>query len=567
MSYIVFARKYRPKDFEEITGQSHITTTLKNAITHDRVAHAYLFAGPRGVGKTTTARILAKALNCEKGPTTKPCNKCASCLEIASGSSLDIFEIDGASNNGIDQIRSLRENAKFTPVKGRFKIYIIDEVHMLSGEAFNALLKTLEEPPPHVKFILATTHAHKVPPTVLSRCQRFDFRRIPTKEILESLHAIAKKESLSINENALRLIAKYGEGSMRDSQVMLDQIVSFTQGSVSEKDVAGILGIVDNEVLFAISEAVSGKDSKSALNIVGDLTDGGKDLMQVVLGLIEHFRNIAVAKVSKDPGSLIDSAADEIKRYCESAGNFTIEQILYIIYTLSNTIDFMRKTSLARIPFEAALVKLTQNSGVVPMADIIKRIEALEGGMLPSAPAQAVAAVTKTPDKLEPVKTFTEPIPAPPVPSQKSSDQAPQTSNLNEILSSWAKVINYIKAKKMSIAHYLQEGSPISLDGGVITIGFAGEHKFHKETLESNDNRKLIEQAVKETLGLDVKIALAVSGADVKKYKGDNGYIADPEDGDNMKDPSGEESDPIVKKAIEMFGGKRISESNKGRAH
>ncbi|MCI0482817.1 MAG: DNA polymerase III subunit gamma/tau, partial [Candidatus Dadabacteria bacterium] len=277
MSYVVFARKYRPRDFDEIIGQSHITTTLKNAIARDRVAHAYLFAGPRGVGKTTTARILAKALNCEKGPTPKPCNKCSSCLEITSGSSLDILEIDGASNTGVDDIRSLRENARFTPAKGGFKVYIIDEVHMLSDSAFNALLKTLEEPPPHVKFIFATTHAHKVPPTILSRCQRFDFRRIPAKEILDNLKRIVKEEKISVSEDALGLIAKYGDGSMRDSQVILDQFVSFAQGKVGAEEVVKVLGIVDDEVLFALSAAISGKDPGAALDAVDRLVNEGKD--------------------------------------------------------------------------------------------------------------------------------------------------------------------------------------------------------------------------------------------------------------------------------------------------
>ncbi|MDD5437493.1 MAG: DNA polymerase III subunit gamma/tau, partial [Candidatus Omnitrophica bacterium] len=219
MSYIAFARKYRPQTFDDIIGQSHVTTTLKNAISQDRVAHAYLFAGPRGVGKTTAARILAKALNCEKGPTTKPCNTCASCKEITQGSSLDILEIDGASNRGIDEIRNLRDNVKFAPAKGKFKVYIIDEVHMLTPEAFNALLKTLEEPPKHVKFIFATTQAHKVPPTILSRCQRFDFRRIGSAQIVENLKKIVGAEALEINDEALGLIARYSDGGMRDAQV------------------------------------------------------------------------------------------------------------------------------------------------------------------------------------------------------------------------------------------------------------------------------------------------------------------------------------------------------------
>ena len=286
MSYIVFARKYRPQAFEEVVGQSHITTTLENAIAQDRVAHAYIFAGPRGVGKTTTARIFAKALNCEKGPTADPCNKCPSCLEITQGSSLDILEIDGASNRGIDEIRNLRENVKFSPSKGRFKVYIIDEVHMLTSEAFNALLKTLEEPPKHVKFIFATTQAHKVPPTILSRCQRFDFRRISIKDIVDSLKAIAKKEDLKVDDDVLILMAKHSDGSMRDAQVVLDQISSFADGRISLEDASKILGAVSDDILFSLAESIKSKDSLKALKIIDDLANEGKDVAQIVLYLI-----------------------------------------------------------------------------------------------------------------------------------------------------------------------------------------------------------------------------------------------------------------------------------------
>jgi DNA polymerase-3 subunit gamma/tau len=554
MAYIVFARKYRPKNFEEITGQSHITTTLKNAIEQSRVAHAYLFAGPRGVGKTTTARILAKALNCEKGPTPKPCNKCASCQEITSGSSLDIMEIDGASNRGIDEIRSLRENAKFTPSKGAFKIYIIDEVHMLSNEAFNALLKTLEEPPPHVKFIFATTHAHKVPPTILSRCQRFDFRRIPTKDILANLKKITKEEKLSIDDDALSMIAKYGDGSMRDAQVILDQIASFTKEKVDASDVTKILGVVDDEVLFTLSGAIHNKDPKAALSIIDGLVNSGKDVMQAVVGLIEHFRNISITKVAKELDSLIDAGKDKIERYREESAKFTIEEMLYIIYTLSNAIDFMRKTDMARIPFEAALVKLTLSGGIVPIADIMKRVEALEGKVI--VPEVRIENARPDPDSKteDPVSRF--------VPRQ--------SAGLDEILSSWLKVISYIKAKKISIASYLQEGDPIALEGSTLTIGFAKEFQFHKEVLESFENKKTIEAAIKDMLGLELRVLLVVTGPVTATGRLASEGAQSANDSVSGNETAGEaaieETDPIVKKALEMFGGKLAGTSGRGRA-
>ena len=546
MSYIAFARKYRPQTFDDIIGQSHVTTTLKNAISQDRVAHAYLFAGPRGVGKTTAARILAKALNCEKGPSPKPCNNCASCKEITQGSSLDILEIDGASNRGIDEIRNLRDNVKFAPTRGRFKVYIIDEVHMLTPEAFNALLKTLEEPPQHVKFIFATTQAHKVPPTILSRCQRFDFRRIATKEIAGNLNEIVREEGLTIDGEAIGLIARYSDGGMRDAQVMLDQMTSFAKGKVAAKDVTKILGMVEEEALFELSGAIRDKNAVKALEMLDRLINEGKDVTQIVLGLIEHFRNISITKISKDIDNLIDAGADKIKHYRDEAGRFTIEDILYIIYTLSNTIDFIKKSSLSRVPLEAALVKLTLSHPAVPLNEVIKRIEKLEksGRQQPAEePRESIREV---------------PLPIAPASAAKSAD-------LDEVSSSWSAIISHITPKKISVASYLREGYPVSLEDKKLSIGFPKELQFHKEVLESQDNKSLIEAAIKAVLGREFKVAfiLVEPVKDPNRqtgYSGEEGSEVLPEDGDAAK----KEVDPIVKTALEIFGGD-IADSASGR--
>jgi len=548
MSYIVFARKYRPQGFDEIIGQSHITTILKNAISQDRVAHAYLFTGPRGVGKTTTARIFAKALNCEKGPTIKPCNTCTACQEITKATSLDILEIDGASNRGIDEIRNLRENVKFSPSKGKFKIYIIDEVHMLTPEAFNALLKTLEEPPPHVKFIFATTQPHKVPSTILSRCQRFDFRRIATRDILGNLKQIAKEENIGIKDEALGLIAKYSDGSLRDAQVTLDQIASFSSGKVGEDDVTRMLGLVDDEILFGLSGAIGKKDAHLALKIIDRISNEGKDIVQVVLAMIEHFRNIAIIKVASDAGPLIDAGSDKIEAYRQESQKFTVEEILYVIYTMSNTIDFIRKTSLARIPLEAAVVKLARRDSIVGLAQMAGKVEAL---------GKETPRLQKTEYREQSTENR----------AQKTENAPPaKPGNLDEIADSWTAVVNYVKSRKISVGSYLQEGYPVNIDAKSICIGFPKECQFHKEVLESAENKRLIEDAIKGVLNLGLKVVLTVSEDVAIKGRGQNGGTEDAAGAAELADAAGEpkkEVDPIIKSALEIFGGAVAGEPQK----
>lgn len=571
MTYIAFARKYRPQTFDDIIGQSHVTTTLKNAISQDRVAHAYLFAGPRGVGKTTAARILAKALNCEKGPSAKPCNKCAVCAEIVSGSSLDVLEIDGASNRGIDEIRTLRENVKFAPTKGKFKIYIIDEVHMLTGEAFNALLKTLEEPPQHVKFIFATTQAHKVPPTILSRCQRFDFRRIASKEVVASLKNIAKAEGLDIDDEALGMIAKYSDGGMRDAQVMLDQITSSSSKKVKAADVAKMLGTVEDDALFGLSGAIKTKDAVKALGIVDSLVNEGKDVAQTVLGLIEHFRNIAVAKVAADSSDLIDAGGEKIQRYKEEAEGFTVEEILYSIYTLSNAVDFIRKASLSRVPLEAALIKLTINRPIVPLDEIAGRVEALEklgvsaksaapieiassAGVRPQPPRNDGEKWGQSPPQVQ-QRFGDSPHFSPPAKAPEKPAGGGKLINIEDIHSEWLKIINYIMPKKISIASYLQEGYPVGVGDKTLSIGFSKELQFHKEVLDSPENRAMIEEAIKEVLGAEFKVTLILTEPVNLPKRRTNGSISHASDDPDEIEPLGGEVDPIVKSAMEIFGG------------
>ncbi len=584
MAYVVFARKYRPQAFDEVVGQEHITTTLKNAIALDRVAHAYLFAGPRGIGKTTTARIFAKALNCELGPTPAPCNRCTHCLEITRGSHLDILEIDAASNRGIDEVRSVRENVKFSPSRARFKIYIIDEVHMLTTEAFNALLKTLEEPPPHVKFIFATTQPQRVPLTILSRCQRFDFRRISNAGIIESLKEISKKEALSVDDEALALIAAHADGSMRDAEVMLDQIASFTQGKVSGDDVTKMLGGVDADILFRLVDAIASKDASSALQIVDELIRNGKDPVQLLTNLVEHLRNVLVARVAKSAPSLADSSSDTVARLIRAGEPFSVEEILYSLYALSGAIDLAKKTSLTRIPLEIALVKLCERSHIVSLDEILKRLKGLEGTLAtrPSPPVTprraeegpASAALRAAPPAELPnedpagppakaaVGPAEEPATGPPVTHAEGRDKS-----LGEILRSWQAVLNNINAKKISVASYLQEGTLHAVENGTIVISFPKACRFHKESLEANgENKALIEESISEVLTSAYRVRFLVleDGSDdapsppreprsgMNNVNRNNGPR--PEGGKASK-----KIDPAIEYAIDIFDGQLLS--------
>jgi len=327
MTYIVLARRYRPQQFSDIIGQEHVSQTLSNTIETGRIAHSFIFAGPRGVGKTTTARILAKALNCEKGPIVNPCNECSNCKSITIGNSLDVLEIDGASNRGIDEIRNLRENIRFTPSQGKYRIYIIDEVHMLTKEAFNALLKTLEEPPQHALFIFATTEIHRVPATILSRCQRFDFKRIPTKTIIEHLQNICESEKIKIETDALLAIAKKADGSMRDSQSILDQIISYTGDNITSEQVTGALGLISQDIFFELSDNITEGDLKELLLLCKKVISEGYDLGEFLVGFEEHLRNILITKTLGNV-DLIEVSEQYKEKYLQDSTKFKENDLL-----------------------------------------------------------------------------------------------------------------------------------------------------------------------------------------------------------------------------------------------
>jgi len=357
MSYLVYARKYRPTSFEQVIGQKAVVQTLKNAIRNNRLAHGYIFSGMRGVGKTTVARLLAKSLNCEQGPTPEPCLKCESCVDIQEGRSVDVLEIDGASNRGIDEVRALKEGIQYKPLYSRYKVIIIDEFHMLTKEAFNALLKTLEEPPPNTIFILATTELHKVPSTIVSRCQTFEFRKISLNEITAHLKEIIQKENISISNYGIRLIAESAEGSLRDAQSLLDQSVAFAGEKVSDEDLKEILGTISRELLFEIAETILKKKPEQAFDLVEKIVNKGYDLRFFHSELIKHFRDLLLVssvKDTKDLLSLDDSETEKIRKQIE---NISSDEVLHCLNALQNGEQGLRYSSHPRIYFEVLIVK------------------------------------------------------------------------------------------------------------------------------------------------------------------------------------------------------------------
>jgi DNA polymerase-3 subunit gamma/tau len=384
-NFVVTARKWRPLKFSDVVGQEHITRTLKNSIKSNRIHHAFLFSGPRGVGKTTTARILARALNCLDPDDAEPCNECKSCLPILNGRSYDIIEIDGASNNSVEDIRKLRENVKYPPVAGKYKMYIIDEVHMLSNSAFNALLKTLEEPPPHLIFVFATTEAHKVPATIISRCQRFDFRRMEIDDIISRLRFIAEKEDIRLDDESLMTIAKKADGSMRDAQSIFDQVVAFCGDDVKYSDMADALHLIDRDFYFRISSGVHNGDFGEMFSVSRDVSAKGYDTGECLAGLLEHFRNLLTIKVTGSTG-LIESSEDFLKQYENESNKFGKSDLLRYMNIISRTEQSLRFAPQPAIRFESCLLELASMESTVEISELIKELRGLkEGGQGSSA--------------------------------------------------------------------------------------------------------------------------------------------------------------------------------------
>ncbi len=484
MSYLVLARKWRPQTFSDLIGQEHVSQTLKNAIESGRVAHAFLFTGARGVGKTSAARILAKALNCEGGPTPEPCNACPACSEITAGTSVDVFEIDGASNTGVDDIRDLRDTVKYLPARCRFKIFIIDEVHMLSTNAFNALLKTLEEPPPHIKFIFATTEPHKLPITILSRCQRFDFKRIALAVIAKHLRHIVAQEKVSITDTGLTMIARKGDGSMRDALSVLDQVLAFCGEQVRDEEVVTLLGVVDRRLLLEASLAVFARDCRAALDIVKRVDSFGYNMRQFCQELIDHFRNMTIIKAVGPAADIPDLSEAELKEIREQAAPAELADLQRHMAILLNAESEMAHATFPRLILEMALLKMATLVPAVPVNEILARLKALEGkgesGMIASPPpswakppaGREASPVSPVMPKAAQVKPVAATTPRPQSPEKPDSQAAPTIDDDGGAADPWEAFVAFVRGKKPMLASFLEHGHPIRVSATLLEIGF-----------------------------------------------------------------------------------------------
>jgi DNA polymerase-3 subunit gamma/tau len=545
VAYLSLYRKYRPQTFAEVVGQDHVTTTLANAVTEQRLSHAYLFTGPRGTGKTSTARILAKALNCENGPTSTPCNACGHCLAITAGSSVDVIEIDAASHGGVDDVRDLRERVVFAPAAARTKVYIVDECHMLSTAGWNAFLKTVEEPPSHVLFVFATTEPHKVLETILSRTQRFDFKRVGAGALAEHVRELGRREGLEFAPGAVDLIVRAGDGSVRDALSVLDQVVAFTGPAVSLEGVTRVLGAAPDEPLLAAAGFIAAGDVAGLCRLVQRLADAGQDLRQFARDAVEHLRALFLLQVAPD-GDLVDGSAERLERLRDVAGRLGRVELLRAIELLGEAQAQMRRGN-TRLPLEVALVKAALPEACGDPAALAARLERLErrmgavGTPIPSGapPPQASASL---PGQVSPSPTILEPAPgndcaghadvapaadpgpgaesppaAEPRPSVELPHRQPEPAarlDLELVLASWPAVLEATKTRTRRLHALLGEGSPVELSADTVTLEFPTSYRYHAEYCGTEQSQTTLGEVFTEIFGERLRVRCTVAGGD-----------------------------------------------------
>jgi DNA polymerase-3 subunit gamma/tau len=547
VSYEVFARKYRPQTFDDLVGQAHVSRTLKNAVAQNRLAHAYLFVGPRGIGKTSTARILAKSLNCVKGPTVTPCGVCDNCREIAAGNSLDVIEIDGASNNSVEDVRQLRENVRYVPAKGRYKIYLIDEVHMLSPAAFNALLKTLEEPPEHVKFIFATTEPQKVLPTILSRCQRFDLHRIPATLIAKHLQFIAGKEKISLEPAAAHAIARGAEGGLRDAESMLDQLVAFCGEKISETDVLDVFGFTSKQTVIDLTGRILRGETPDAIDLLHQQSDAGKDMMRLMSDLIAYLRDLLVFKAKPD-ALKEDVEADVQTSLAAHAELVTTHRLLELIDQFAAAEGRMKWAPNKKLHFEVAIIKAIQCLGQATLDEVIEKLGELRDGGGRQPPDASVRSVAAGVDRAS-EDSRAEKAAVSDSAHNTSAPRIAETSlDANEL---WQKVLARIPAQKAFVRNSAAGAHVLGIEGRNFELGFGPGDKAMMDILGTQANRKFLETLLHEITGADWSVKLTVK-EELPSKRTVTSQDSRPE---NFKE------DPLIQEAIGLFNAQIVQES------
>jgi len=559
VSYQVFARKYRPQTFDDLVGQAHVTRTLKNAVEQNRLAHAYLFVGPRGIGKTSTARILAKALNCVNGPTITPCGVCDSCKEITAGNSLDVLEIDGASNNGVEQVRELRDNVRYAPSKGHFKIYIIDEVHMLTSAAFNALLKTLEEPPPHVKFIFATTEPQKVLPTILSRCQRFDLHRIPANLIAKHLQFIADKEKITLDPAAAHAIAKGADGGLRDAESMLDQLVAFCGEKIAEPDVLNVFGFTSEQTVSNFTGKILRGETPEALELLHAEAENGKDMMKLMSDLISYLRDLLVCKVK--PDALVDDLNPELQKSLEAqAAIIETDRLLELIDQFAAAEGRMKWAPNKRLHFEVAVIKAIQTLSQVTLNEVIENLAALRDGKSPAPrpeerssarPAAPPPPKAEAPRVAEQAQAYQ--------PKSPGEDRAVSPAVEPQIVDHeavWQKAIEQIRVRRPLIRGWVQSARALGIEGRFFLLGFPPEQKMAMESVASPRTRDFLEALLRKISGQDWKIKFTLKEGLPVTTVAEPAPALDESPARKQGDSQAMfKDDPLIREALEIFKG------------
>jgi DNA polymerase-3 subunit gamma/tau len=561
VNYEVFARKYRPQTFDDLVGQAHVSRTLKNAVAQNRLAHAYLFVGPRGVGKTSTARILAKSLNCINGPTITPCGVCDNCREIAGGNSLDVIEIDGASNNSVEDVRQLRENVRYAPAKGRYKIYLIDEVHMLSSAAFNALLKTLEEPPEHVKFIFATTEPQKVLATILSRCQRFDLHRIPANLIAQHLQFIAKKEKITLQPAAAHAIARGAEGGLRDAESMLDQLVAFCGEKIAESDVLNVFGFTSEQTVSDLTGRILRGETPEAIDLLHEQSEAGKDMMRFMSDLIAYLRDLLVFKAK--PDALNEDVDPDVQKSLGAhAELISIDRLLELIDQFAGAEGRMKWAPNKKLHFEVAIIKAIQSLGQATLDEVIEKLGELRDGRTRPEPARRgegapptrpVAASAPSAVALAKTDDRGETKPSPPIAgviapgySKTRVEENATTVDSEKI---WQAVLAKIPVQKGFVRNSASAAHVLGIEGRNFKLGFAPGDKAAMDILGTQANRKFVETLLHELSEKDWTLKLAVSEE-----------LASRKAALTEDSPQDFKDEPLIQEAIELFNARVTQE-------